>query len=316
MLRSVSALALSLAFAVVALAAEGDSAPRKEKPSRPLRVLLVAGSPTREYQFLRALLVHDSQEKRVELSICLQPPPGKEPRPGIVQDVPKERLHDTFPKSLDNFDVIVAFDPDWTRLTPEACAALKKWVETKGGLVLIPGPINTRQLTVKANADKLKPILDLFPVELEDSHKVEIETSKPRRLHFSGKRSGISFLKLDEKGSDALAGWEEFFTGQKTGKAKDGAEVERGFFSYYPVRGVKKRAVVVATLADPKARLKSGKEQPYLVAMPLGEGRVLYLGSGELWRLRPYSQPAYERLWRGMLAHVGANEGNANKKER
>ena len=38
--------------------------------------------------------------------------------------------------------------------------------------------------------------------------------------------------------------------------------------------------------------------------MPRGKGRVLYLSSGELWRLRKYRDTAHERLWTQLLQHT------------
>jgi uncharacterized membrane protein len=292
-----------------------DHAPRKDKPAPGLRVLLFASAPTREYQFLRSLLVRESEGKRVELSILLQPPPGQEPRPGQVQDVPAERLLTSLPERLDGYDVIVAFDPDWNRLSAASATALKKWVANQGGgLLLVAGPINTIQLARKADADKLGPIRDLYPVTPEDLRLTvtDIDTSKPRRLTFPGGAGGRGFLKLDAAGKDALAGWGEFFTGRKQGEAGGDTEPRRGFYSYYPVRSVKEKAVVLAALEDTKARLKDGKDQPFLVTMPIGKGRVVYLTSGETWRLRQQRQTYYERFWLGLLAYVGSVEARTD----
>ena len=49
---------------------------------RPLRVLLFASSATRDYQFLRSILVREMDKKRAELSIYLQLPPGVTERRG------------------------------------------------------------------------------------------------------------------------------------------------------------------------------------------------------------------------------------------
>jgi uncharacterized membrane protein len=305
MFRRMTAIGFSLAVVILSVRMDGAPAPRREKLSRPLRVLLFAGSATREYQFLRSLLVRESESKRVELSIHLQPP-GKEKRAGVVQDVPKERLLDTFPTQLDGYDAIVAFDPDWTRLTAEAQTALQKWVQKGGGLVLIAGPINTIQLARPVQQRKLAPIRDLYPVLPLDPRLLEtdIDTSKPRRLTFPRTKAKYPFLKLDNKGQVALAGWQEFFGEEKDAKGKD-SEPRHGFFSYYPAESVKPDAVILAALADPKARIKD-KDQPFLVTMPSGQGRVVYLSSGEMWRLRQYRREYYKRFWLGLLDHAGA----------
>jgi hypothetical protein len=320
----VIALSLLLALAWASRPAHADKSAARKELTRPVRVLLFASGPTREYQFLRALLAQEMEAKRADVCVCLQPAPGKEPRSGIVQDLPAERVLTSFPDrvkatdakqrraALESYDVIVAFDPDWGRLDADTFAALREWIKNRGGkLVLIAGPINTRQLARQGVADKFRPIADLYPVTLTDIRIFEgdIDTSKPRRLTFSREAGEWSFLKLDDRGKDALAGWEEFFTGRKTSEAKGDAELRHGFFSYYPVQGVKSGAVVLATLADPKARLKDGTDQPFLVTMPVGKGRVVYLSSGETWRLRQYQAEYHKRFWLGLLASSSKPSG-------
>ena len=105
--------------------------------NRELRILLFAGGPTRDYQFVRDLFSREMQEKRVEMSVFLQTGPRGE---GIDQGVPAERLLSHFPNkmglddpadkfsSLNMYDVIIAFDPDWSALDPEQLKNLKQWV--------------------------------------------------------------------------------------------------------------------------------------------------------------------------------------------
>jgi hypothetical protein len=42
--------------------------------------------------------------------------------------------------------------------------------------------------------------------------------------------------------------------------------------------------------------------------MPYGKGRVVYLGSGELWRLRQYDETFYERLWMNLVRHAASGQ--------
>src|SRR5262249_61094763 len=117
---------------------------------RARRVPLMASAPMRDYQFVRTLMVRESDKKRLELSIFLQPLPGQAARPGIVQDVPPDRMLKQFPDRLDdkkateeaqynlaNYDVIVAFDPDWTQLTKEQCELVERWVSQQGGGLVV-----------------------------------------------------------------------------------------------------------------------------------------------------------------------------------
>lgn len=296
---------------------------------KPLRVLLFAGGPTRDYQFLRALLVRETDQKRAELSICLQ-----NSRPGeVIQDVPAERMLLNFPNAIRDvdanekpddkyynllqYDVIVAFDPDWTRLGAEQAALLDTWVQRHGGgLIIVGGPVNTYQLTRGSNQEKLKPILDLYPVIPEDNRTLDIDrsTSDPWRLNFPGANNQMEFLILDEGSKEPLAGWEEFFTGQ-TQAPTGGAEMplRRGFYDYYPVLDVKPSATVVASFTDPRARMKNGKDQPYLVTMPYASGKVAWIGSGEMWRLRQVHESFHERFWTKLCRYVSSGSQSAGK---
>jgi RNA polymerase sigma factor (sigma-70 family) len=106
---------------------------------KPLRVLLFAAAPTREYQFVRNLWVREMDGKKARLCVYLQ----SGGRPGIVQDVPPEGMLKQFPTRLEKdekddaedkygnlaqYDVIIAFDADWSKLTEEQQQLLEKWV--------------------------------------------------------------------------------------------------------------------------------------------------------------------------------------------
>jgi RNA polymerase sigma factor (sigma-70 family) len=297
-------------------------------PEKPLRVLLFAGAPTRDYQFVRRLFATQADKKQAELAIYLQPPPGQDrPRPGIVQDVPPERMLKQFPTrlvadekpdaedrygNLAAYDVIIAFDPDWVRLTEEQGQLLEKWVGEKGhGLIVVAGPINSLALARPNNARKLKPILDVLPVHLADFRlSPERDISRPWPLAFP---NAEKFLKLDEDGKEPLAGWSEFFFGkQRDDWQKTDDRPLRGFYTAYPVKSVKPAATVHATFRDPQARIAAGGDKtqdlPYLVAMPYGKGRTVYLGSGETWRLRQFHEGWHERFW-NQLARYAASAG-------
>ena len=74
---------------------------------RKTRVLLFAGGPSRDYQFLRGQLYRD---RTMTVDVLLQTA-----QPGISQDA--NQILDQFPTTRDElfqYDAIVAFDPDWT----------------------------------------------------------------------------------------------------------------------------------------------------------------------------------------------------------
>jgi hypothetical protein len=291
---------------------------------RPLRVLLFAGGPTRDYQFVRNMMVREADHGRVDLSICLQ---GA--RDGVVQDVTPDRFLKHFPSALggevtdkaedryynlSNYDLIMAFDPDWSRseqpgeVSPEALVNLEKWVYLHaGGLIEVAGPVYTYQLANPANKEQVRPMLNMLPVKLRDARlDIDRPTTDPFRLHFPGATAEMEFLKLDEESKENMSGWEEFFTGKPKSESSPDLPVLRGFYSYYPLEDVKPSATVVATYGDPRAQMKDTKEMPFLVTMPYGSGKVVYLGSGEMWRLRQYREVYNERFWTKLARYAGS----------
>ncbi len=291
---------------------------------KPLRVLFFTSSTGKEYQFLRTMLVREMDKGKVQVSICLQLPPEK--IVNIVQDIPGERMLKRFPyffrseddptvtaedkyANLAQYDLIIAIDPDWTQLGQDQIDLLENWIGShRGGLIVVGGPVYTYQLARGQNQETLKKILDLYPVLLDDSRTgSDRPTDQPWRLHFPGANSEMEFLKLDEESKEPLAGWEDFFTGGNKEQIGPNAAVRHGFFDYYPARGAKSNATVIATFADPVARIDDGRiEQPYLVTMPYGNGRVVWVGSAEMWRLRQYREAFHERFWTKLARYAGS----------
>jgi hypothetical protein len=293
---------------------------------RALRVLLFAGGATREYQFLRSILFREMTEKRMELCILLQT--GREEH--IDQDVEPDRMLAEFPTklssagqkfmSLSDYDVIIAFDPDWTKLTKGELRDLNEWVGANaGGIIFVAGPVFSHQIARPGGHDFSK-LLPLYPVVLKDNRLHGLgaglghDTSRPYALNFSPVAKLFDFIKLDEAGEGPIAGWNGFFWNDETKHFEPGNDEkpDRGFFTYYPVERVKPAAQVIATFAGPKESRIGDKtdafkdQQPFIAAMPFGAGKTLYLGSGELWRLRKYKDGFHPRLWIKMARYVAA----------
>ena len=101
-----------------------------------------------------------------------------------------------------------------------------------------------------------------------------------------------------------------FFDKQRDDWQKTDDQPMRGFYTAYPVKSVKRDAKVLATFRHPKARIAGDEpitqELPYLVAMQHGKGKTIYVGSGELWRLRQYNTDFYERLWSALARYAAS----------
>jgi hypothetical protein len=294
---------------------------------RPLRVLLFAGGPNRDYQFLRTLFYREVKEHRMELSIFLQTAPDKD----VDQDVESERLLTRFPDragaedirdrhhNLNEYDVIIAFDPDWSLLTDQQLRLLEEWVSKRaGGLIFVAGPVNTYHLARPGGQD-IKPLLNIMPVTVKDSrlHGLGIghDTSRPYSLNFPDKAKQFEFLKIDEEAKEPMEGWDKFFWGE-AGKPEPGKDLvpRNGMYNYYPVEKVKPAAEVLATFAtsEPAARINDGKdEQPYLVKMRYGNGMTVYISSAEIWRLRQFKNAYFQVFWVKLARYAGS--GNLGK---
>lgn len=299
--------------------------------SRPLRVLLVASGPVREYQTLRTMLVREVKENRAELSILVQNESGTKGE--IVQDVPPERLLTRFPYlletqgqtrpedkyyNLNEYDLIIAFDPDWSEVPDETIKNIQTWVNNLGGgLILVADNHNTFQLARAESNSRLSPLLEILPVIPDDIvvQQVRPIPKTPRRLLFKPPPDS-DLLKLDDDPGkdDPTAGWEMFFTRREKYVPNEDKQRDlnptRGFFSSYPVKLVKPGAQVLANLADIDERGDLFL-RPWLVVTQPATGRTAYLGSPELYRLRaldPVLGPEYhQRFWINLARYVSAN---------
>jgi hypothetical protein len=298
---------------------------------RALRVLLFAGSATREYQFLRTILYREMNEKRMEMCIHNQSTVGDD---HIDQDVEPERMLQSFPNrlganepgqkfmSLNDYDVIIAFDPDWTKLTKGQLQNLEKWVEQQsGGIIFVAGPIFSHQVPRPAGNEGIeKHLSKIYPVVLKDARLHGLggtlghDTSRPYALHFAPDVKDFEFMKLDEAGKSPTAGWNAFFWNDEDRNLAMGHDdrPKRGFYQYYPVERIKPASRTIAAFAGSKESRIGDKtdafkdQQPFMVAMRYGSGQTLYIGSGEFWRLRAFKDGYHERLWIKMARYVAA----------
>jgi hypothetical protein len=266
-----------------------------KEPAKRVHVLLFSDSAIREMQFCCNLFQRETERGRVEMSLFRQVHKERGLFGGVVED---EAILEHFPSKLtavdpskagtlrDNlgwYDVVIAFDPNWSALGKENLVRLRDWVrDHRGVLIVLAGPANFHRLdNVKGVArDNVLPILDLLPVVPGPEQVEPAEVS--RRLRFTKAARDISYLRLEK--DEPLSGWEKFF------KVDGKDEETRGFYSCQPVKSVKKDAIILASF-DVKA------ETPYLVTMKQGKGRVVYVGSSELWRLRQANEQYHERFW-------------------
>jgi hypothetical protein len=254
-----------------------------EVVDRETRVLLFAGGPMREYQFLRNQLFRD---KTMTVDVLLQTATA-----GVSQE--SNELLDAFPSTAEQlykYDCIVAFDPDWTVLDATQVELLEKWVsEEAGGLIAVAGPIKTGKWVRSTEHAKIR---DLYPVTfqqrvaLDDDGQYGGETPWPLSMDRAGREA--KFLWLGNSAEESAAAWERF----------------PGVYGYFGVKAEKPGATIYARFSDPETASMSNERPIYMAGQFYGGGQVFYIGSGEMWRLRAVDPAFFEVLYTKLIRHV------------
>lgn len=244
---------------------------------RKTKVLLFAGGPMRDYLFVRNLLFRHTS---IELDVLLQ---TSDPGTAVSQE--SQRLLLEFPKSREElfpYDVIVAFDPDWRRVAPEQQGILRDWVFSQsGGLILVAGDVFTPSMA--GGGDEMKVLQELCPVTLSSLVSEALaETNSPQSWPIRFSRAGLEagFLQLTDEPISSAAVWKDF----------------PGIYRCFPTAGAKAGATVFANFADPRSESSYGPPI-WMASQFYGSGRTLYIGSGELWRLRAIDEDFFDRFW-------------------
>ena len=283
-------------YEVKALAPEQDSNPLDNALESEVRVvepkstvLIVAGGPTREYQFVRNLLFRD---KTVQSHVLLQTG-----GPGVSQE--SNKLLTEFPRTrleMSQYDCVIGFDADWSALESEQVEVLEKWIaEQAGGLVIVAGPVSTPKWAGSAgNGNRKAEILrNLSPLvvntrgaRMVSIGRFEAETAWP--LQFANDAWQTDFIQVAKTLEESRNVWDRF----------------RGVYSFYACYEPKPGATPVAFFSDPTA-VVSGKQPIYLATQFYGAGRVAFQAGGEFWRLREVGEEYFDTYYTKMIRWAG-----------
>lgn len=259
-----------------------------EVTDRRMKVLLISSGPMRDYQFVRNALFRHSG---IESDVWLQSVTDE--NVGFVSQEAKTLLtkFPTTEAELFAYDVIVAFDPDWSRLSAEQQTFLNRWVsEHSGGLVVIAGEIYTPKLAQEP--DSFRDVNVLYPVLLNrmlPDMQLTQRADEPWPVTLTPEGRTTEFLKIaDATGNASVDLWSTF----------------KGIYRSYPVRGVRDGAVVLIEYGNPRARTELG-QPPFLASQFYGTGRTVFVGSAETWRLREISPEGHQRFWTSLIREAG-----------
>ncbi|MFN9712701.1 MAG: hypothetical protein ACK57G_02720 [Planctomycetota bacterium] len=252
-------------------------------------VLILAGGPTREYQFVRNLLYRDAT---VQSHVYLQSGGA-----GVSQEAKK--LLTEFPKTreeMSQYDAVIAFDADWMALTDDQIDNLERWIsEQSGGLVIVAGPVATPNWAGSAGNGKRKAeiVRSLAPVvmnsrgaRLVSVGRFESETAWP--LTFAPDAWSSEFIQVGKDLEESQRVWQQF----------------RGVYSFFACYEPKPAATIVASFSDPTT-IVNGTAPIYLATQFYGSGRVAFQGGGEFWRLRDVGEGYFDTYYTKLVRWAG-----------
>lgn len=258
---------------------------RYEVVARKLRVMAVAGGPTREYRFVRNLLHRDTS---IELDVWLQS--GQK---GISQDA--DRVLEVFPtraEDLFEYDAIVMFDPDWTAFTADTLNVIDRWLaQQAGGMLIVAGPVYHPRWTRIRTDPRVGRISGFYPVNFPTRGPLlgggRQGGNNAWPIKFTPESRRAEFLWIDDDPQASFEAWESF----------------GGVYDYVGVKSPKPGAKVYGYFSDPTTEI--GDSLPaYLASQFYGAGRVYFQGSGEMWRLRGESDAYFDSYYTKLIRWV------------
>ena len=261
---------------------------RVEVTDRRIKVLVISSGPMREYRFVRnTLFRHTGIDSDVWLQTITD-----ENVSMVSQEATK--LLTEFPASaaeLAKYNVIVAFDPDWKRLSTEQRQFLNQWVHRDaGGMIAVAGELHTPQLAQEPDA--YRDVAVLYPVVLNrllTELRISQGADSPWPVVLTPEGRASEFLRIvDATGNASTDLWEQF----------------DGVYRSYPVRRTRDGAVVLVSYGNPRASTQDGAP-PFLATQFYGAGRTFFVGSAETWRLRSISPEGHQRFWTSLIREAG-----------
>lgn len=244
------------------------------------RLLLVAGSSSPEFIFLKNFAIRDDG---IQASCWLSAADPGYPQDGdIVLKKPPGSAEDLRP-----YDVVVLLDPEPASLPPALHEGLKDFVADQGGgLVFVAGEANTLRIARDQSSSRL---VALLPVGFEGPAAALPKTwSQPWRpqLTAQGLAHPLCRLANDPEANQKL--W---------------STVPPFYFSY-PARQLRPAAV---------ALLKNARGDIVLAVQQPGLGEVVYLGTDDVNRLRSLEERAHERFWAGIIRYLAMGKKRIGK---
>jgi hypothetical protein len=256
-----------------------------------IRVLLIAGSPSPEVQFLRNALMRD---QRVEFAGWLQHADPGFRQPG---DRPITRLPNDSTE-LRNYDALLLVDPDLRALGPQWPEMITHFVgQEGGGVIFVAGELYSQQLFEAADGKspggdwtKILPIVrdpGLFRTEAE----VRLSSQATYALELSPEGRGDPVFEFN---ADPI-------------RNRSILTSLPGMYWSFPVTRSRPGATVLARHGDPRMQNQYGR-QTLLASQLYGPGRTVFIGFDSTYRWRYLSEDYFDGFWARLVDRVGRNK--------
>ncbi|HEV3024835.1 MAG TPA: hypothetical protein VGX76_20305, partial [Pirellulales bacterium] len=263
-----------------------------------IRVLMIAGYPAPEVQFMRNALLRDTA---LEFASWLQ---NAEQGYEHIGHRPIRRLPAN-QKELDHFDVVILIDPDMRNLGPAWPELLTQFVgKAGGGLIYVAGEMNSQRLFTPEAGDGAL----LGTGGAENSWLKILPIVRDPGLYQSAADVRLSSrdtwtLELTPEGNaDPI-----FQFAPEPSRNREILASLPGMFWHFPVTRAKNGATVLARHGDPRMRNQFGRH--VLMATQLyGPGRTVFLGFDSTYRWRYLHEEYYDGFWARLIDRVGRSK--------
>jgi hypothetical protein len=262
----------------IELADNARSSAQLEVVDDQVKVLLISGLPSWDYQQVQRLLQRDST---ISLSCWLQSMDETRPQEG---DDPISRLPRSI-EELGQYNLVIMMDPNPQEFDRSWINLLKDYCRYKaGGLLFVCGPQFTGEFVTM---NRLRDIRQLLPVRLGDNEFIDsIQALASATDNQAGQMLPVSH-NLDHPAMSFRS---------------DAAQTEQiwnslpGVYWNFPAIAAKPTARVLLERGD---QVNSEGNQPLLVDGRYGSGTVMYMGFQDTWRWRSVGVQAqyFDRFW-------------------
>jgi hypothetical protein len=263
-----------------------------------IRVLLVAGAPSPEVQFLRNSLLRDTG---LEFACWLQSAGDGYEQVGTrpIRRLPANR------QELEQYDVLILFDPDMRALGAAWSDLISQFVGTAGGgLVFVAGEMHTRNLFDGTTSDggdatgstvnnawlRTLPVV-ADPGLYRSNAEVALSAREPWNLELTAEGSIDQIFQFDAD----------------PGRNREVLASLPGMYWHFPVTRAKPGATVLARHGDPRMRNQFGRNVLFAVHR-YGPGHAAFLAFDSTYRWRYLHEEYFDGFWARLIDRVGRSK--------